>query len=186
MDSGFLRQAWEWAQSDGAANLSNVVMGLAVVFAVLDYRREQQRERLEEQEKREMAAEALLVEAKKLDLMLMEMYFDVLDDFKDPKVRDHISDLKPEDADTQKISYTKLIMIFAKAFDELHDKEHAKVKSLWHMWQDEIDDWMEKPNFRKALDELLVGESEEFDKFMRHKRDNIPMIAVSGVVHPAP
>ncbi len=67
-----------------------------------------------------------------------------------------------------------LVSIFERAYILVYEDHMDKqTKRLWSSWEDYIREWCQRPDFRKALPDLLEGEDPDF-------RKHIERIARSG------
>jgi hypothetical protein len=174
MDMGsFLSAAWQWATSEQASNFWQNVMGLAIIFVVLEYAHERRRNRIEQDENQQAALEALKAKRDEIDDNLLALYFKVLDDFiEHPELDEHDAPLDSlQKVKQQRRIYEKVILLFATAFGRLYNENTPEMRESWQSWEDEINDWIALNNFRNALDELLVGETDSFIAYMEGKKN---------------
>jgi hypothetical protein len=177
MDAGILSAIWEFASSDKASNLANLVMGSAVLLAYHEY----MSGRAEKQKTHE---EDLRIKREEIDSALVEQYIAVLDDFiEHPELDSHDKPLDTQQAQQQKRIYQKLIILFSTAFRRLHGEDDPGLKKQWISWEDDISDWVSLPNFRSAFEDLVTGETEEFIAYMREKMNTPLIIADPNTTH---
>jgi hypothetical protein len=69
-----------------------------------------------------------------------------------------------------------LISLFERAYLLVYEENMDKqTRRMWQSWEDYILEWLRRPDFRAALDELLEGEDEEFTDYIRSLvRDKLP------------
>lgn len=174
MDMGsFLSAAWQWATSEQASNFWQNIMGLSVLFIVLEYAHERRRNRIEQDENQQAALDALKAKLQEIDDDLRAQYIGVLDDFiEHPELDNHDMPLdNPQQAKQQKRVYEKAILLFATAFGRLYEEKTPELRESWQSWEDEIDDWIALNNFREAFNTLLAGETESFIAYMERKKN---------------
>jgi hypothetical protein len=136
--------------------LSYVVTVLGLPAAIFLYFRDNERERLAEQQE--------------IDGQLKEEYNDILDNLiEHPELDHHDAPLKGEQALQQARIYQKLIGCFETSFIRLYDRPERELQRMWYSWQDIIDEWLRQPNFAQELPKLLVGEDENFAIYMKQR-----------------
>jgi hypothetical protein len=60
-----------------------------------------------------------------------------------------------------------LVSIFERAYLLVYDeKMNKQARRLWSSWEDYMREWCRRPDFRKALPELLEGEDPEFRAYI--------------------
>lgn len=71
-----------------------------------------------------------------------------------------------------------LISLFERAYLLVYEENMDKqTRRMWKSWEDYILEWLRRPDFRAALDELLEGEDEEFTDYIRSLvRDKLPAL----------
>jgi hypothetical protein len=66
------------------------------------------------------------------------------------------------------IVFSMLVALFERAYLLLYEKRMSKKqKRLWQSWEDYMSEWCEREDFRTALPDLLFGEDDEFQKYIR-------------------
>jgi len=62
-----------------------------------------------------------------------------------------------------------LISLFERAYLLVYEPEMDKqTRRMWQSWEDYMREWVRRADFRGALPDLLEGEDEEFQAYMRH------------------
>ncbi len=144
----------EWPLLQWFELLSYVATIIGVPVAIWAFMREEEKERLSEQEE--------------IYDKLMGHYDDILSRlFEHPDLDQHDKPL--EDAELrrqQKILYEMLINLFERAFILLYGEKEIAYRRMWNSWEDYIRHWTAKPNYREALPELVLGEDLEFVAYM--------------------
>lgn len=99
---------------------------------------------------------------------LMEHYSNIQDKlFEYPEIDQHDTEIiDPEAARRQKIVYEMLISLFERAFILLYGETDPAYKRMWNSWNDYIEMWAKRPNFRAALPNMMLGEDQKFTTFM--------------------
>ncbi len=187
-----LREAWKWAVNSEQADMWQMLMALTALvatpfagFIALEYFQGRRKDREEALEKRHADEEALQVKRDEIDGDLLELYIGVLDDFiRYPELYDAEGPLTGTDAIRQKLIYEKLNIVFATAFRRLYGEKDPLLEEKWFEWEDLIGEWVAKPNFRRALPDLMDQEAEAFIKYMERKLKEIPEL--SGQIFPPP
>ena len=77
--------------------------------------------------------------------------------------------LDEEQLERKRIIFTMLVSLFERAYLLLYeDNMAAKQQRRWSSWEDYLQEWCMRPDFRQALPDLLGGEDPEFvDYLMR-------------------
>jgi len=76
--------------------------------------------------------------------------------------------LTPEQGERKKIILELLMSLFERAFILVYeDAMNAQQKRLWASWEDYIDFWCRRPDFRAASPTLLQGEDPDFGRYIR-------------------
>jgi hypothetical protein len=75
----------------------------------------------------------------------------------------HAADLDPDQRERKLIIFNMLVSLFERAYLVLYEDSMApKQARRWRSWEDYMREWCARPDFRKALPELLRGEDPEF------------------------
>lgn len=83
--------------------------------------------------------------------------------FEYPELDTHNSpSADPETQRRQYILYEMLISLFERSFILLEDEKDPAYQRMWNSWVDYIETWLAKPNFCKALPQLMKGEDPDF------------------------
>jgi len=78
--------------------------------------------------------------------------------------------LTPEQREKQFIIFDLLVSFFERAYILIYDEDmDKKTRRMWSTWEDFIEEWLERDDFRQAVPELLKGEDPDFGVFMRAK-----------------
>jgi hypothetical protein len=68
-----------------------------------------------------------------------------------------------------------LVSIFERAYILVYEKHMDKqTKRLWSSWEDYMREWCLRPDFRKALPELLEGEDPDFQRHIERIAQSSP------------
>lgn len=140
--------------------LSYVVTVVGLPFAILVFWLEQRKERKVEQEE--------------LFVKLLDEYTDfsklLIDNADLRLISGNKTDLTPEQEEKKLVIYDLLVSFFERAFIliyETHMNKHEE--RMWRTWEDYIDFWLKKNDFRKIVPELLSGEDPDFIEYMNKK-----------------
>ncbi|MES3040116.1 MAG: hypothetical protein V4730_03045 [Pseudomonadota bacterium] len=77
------------------------------------------------------------------------------------------TDLSEEQRERKRIIFTMLVSLFERAYLLLYEDDMAaKQQRRWSSWQDYLQEWCLRPDFREALPELLRGEDPEFVTYL--------------------
>jgi hypothetical protein len=80
--------------------------------------------------------------------------------------------LTPVQREKQFIIFDLLVSFFERAYILIYDDDmDKKTRRMWSTWEDFIDEWLRREDFRQAVPELLRGEDPDFGAFMRRKID---------------
>ena len=75
--------------------------------------------------------------------------------------------LSEEQQERKGIIFQMLVSLFEKAFIILYAEDMGRdARRRWLSWEDDIREWCRKEDFRSALPGLLVGEDDEFSKYI--------------------
>ena len=78
--------------------------------------------------------------------------------------------LTPEQREKQFIIFDLLVSFFERAYILIYEEEmDKKTRRMWSTWEDFIEEWLERDDFRQAVPALLKGEDPDFGVFMRAK-----------------
>ena len=81
-------------------------------------------------------------------------------------------DLTAEQQERTRAIFGLLIALFERAFLLLYEKElKGKQARRWRSWEDFMQEWCERDDFREAMPELLHGEDPEFAAYMQKLAD---------------
>ena len=142
--------------------LSYIVTVVALPFAIVVFWLEQKKERGNEQE---------------------ELFVKLLDEYNElAKILIDNSDLclltgkkskdafTPEQEEKKFVIYDLLVSFFERAFILIYETNMNKLETrMWQTWEDYIDFWLKKEDFRKVVPELLSGEDPDFVDYMNKK-----------------
>ena len=148
--------------------LSFIVTVIGLPFAIAVFWIEQRKERQNEREE--------------IFIKLLDEYNEfvkVLIDNADLRLmtrRNEPITLTPEQEEKRYIIFDLLVAFFERAYmliyDDKMDKQTAR---MWSTWEDFIDSWLKRDDFRAVLPELLVGEDPDFSTFMQRKLERLPV-----------
>ncbi len=66
------------------------------------------------------------------------------------------------------IIFSMLVSLFERAYLLLYEKRMStKQKRLWLSWEDYMREWCQRADFRAALPDLLFGEDDDFQRYVR-------------------
>lgn len=139
---------------------SYVVTVIGLPLAIFVFLRDARRERQNEEEEvyltlAEAYAQFCTVLLKNADLQL---------------VTGGKHELTPEQHERKTIIYEMLIGIFERAYILIYESDLDPQDSrLWATWNDYIEEWLARPDFRAMLPDLLAGEDPEFVAYMQNK-----------------
>lgn len=78
--------------------------------------------------------------------------------------------LSAEQEERKKILFDILISLFERAYILVYEEDmNDQTKRLWASWEDYIDFWCKRNDFRSALPELLQGEDPDFGAYIRSR-----------------
>jgi len=139
--------------------LSYVVTVVALPFAIIIFVIEQRKERRNEEEEiyqrlSDEYREFLKLVLDNADLQLLR--------------RDGTrQDLTPEQTERRFAVFGILVSLFERAYLLVYEEKMDKqTRRLWRSWEDYIREWLQRPDFREALPELLHGEDEDFRRYI--------------------
>lgn len=86
----------------------------------------------------------------------------------------HTPDLGPEQEERMQAIFAMLIALFERAFLLLYDKT-LKGKELrrWRSWEDFMQEWCEREDFRSSLPDLIRGEDPEFAAYIKRLAEKV-------------
>ncbi len=144
--------------------LSYVVTVVGLPFAIFVFLWERRRERLaEEEELHQSLAETY---ADFLKLVLSNSDLQLL------RRRPGQSELDDEQKERRHALFGILISIFERAYVMVFETHmNRQRRRLWQTWDDYIQEWCVRDDFRTALPELLRGEDPEFADYMRRSAE---------------
>jgi hypothetical protein len=132
-----------------------LVETFALPFAIVVYVVERRKERLAEEEE--------------LNQRLSDGYIGflklVLDNADLQLLRRHapLRELTEEQEERKFALFGILVSIFERAYILVYEERMSRqTRRLWSSWEDYMVEWCRRPDFRKALPELLEGEDPEF------------------------
>lgn len=139
---------------------SYVVTVVGLPFAIVVYALEQRKERQNEDEELFQRLSDEYAEFSKLlldnaDLRLMSGDL-------------HDKDLSDEQLERKKIIFDLLVSLFERAYLLVYEEKMSKqTQRLWATWEDYIQFWCKRADFRITLHELLKGEDPDFVNYMK-------------------
>ena len=75
--------------------------------------------------------------------------------------------LSEEQLERKRIIFTMLVSLFERAYLLLYEDDMAaKQQRRWSSWEDYLQEWCLRPDFREALPDLLRGEDPEFVAYL--------------------
>lgn len=82
--------------------------------------------------------------------------------------------LTPEQTERRLAIFGILVSLFERAYLLVYEERMDKqARRLWQSWEDYMREWLQRPDFRSALPELLGGEDPEFTAYIRKLADSI-------------
>jgi hypothetical protein len=139
--------------------LANVVTVIGLPFAVIVFLIQQHKQRENEEEAvyellSEHYQEFLKVGLENSDLQL----------FSDQQT----PDLSDEQQQRMVIIFSMLVALFERAYLLLFEKRMSKKqRRLWQSWEDYMREWCAREDFKALLPQLLYGEDDDFQKYIR-------------------
>jgi hypothetical protein len=86
-----------------------------------------------------------------------------------------IRELSEEQKERRFALFGILVSIFERAYILVYEERMDKqTKRLWSSWEDYMREWCQRPDFRKALPELLEGEDPDFRKHIEQVARGAP------------
>ncbi len=142
---------------------SYIMTVIGLPFAILVFMWEQRKERANEQEEifSDIADEytefsKILIENADLRLLSGQGASD-----------EQLSDIQRE---KKLVIFDMLISMLERAYILIYEDDMDKQTArMWATWEDYIDFWLKRDDFRRALPELLLGEDPDFGEYMRRK-----------------
>lgn len=149
--------AEHWSLLEWFEFLSYVATVVGIPLAIIVFLHEERKERQAEQEE--------------IYDKLMEHYKAILDKFLEhPELDSHETLLgDPRMKRQQMILYEMLVSLFERSFILLYGEHDKAYQRMWYSWEDYINEWIARPNFRNALPQLMRGEDEDFVHYMEKK-----------------
>ncbi len=142
--------------------LSYIVTVVALPFAILVFWLEQRKERAIEQE--ELFVK-LLDEYNEFAKILIDNADLCLLTSSKP-----VSSYTPEQEEKKLVIYDLLVSFFERAYILIYEDNMSRQEArMWRTWEDYIDFWLKKDDFRNCLPELLSGEDPDFIGYMQKK-----------------
>ncbi|HEY8963885.1 MAG TPA: hypothetical protein VIN59_05405 [Alphaproteobacteria bacterium] len=144
--------------SESFTNMSTVIANLSLILgiplSIYAFAREQRKERQNEQEE--------------IYDKLMEHYAGIQDMlFSHPEIDQHLVALDDAEAlRRQRIVYEMLVSLFERAYILLADEKDPRYQRMWNSWLDYINYWLNRPNFKAALPDMMLGEDPHFVRFI--------------------
>ncbi len=121
-------------------------------------------------------------------LMLSEAYTDFLKlvmQNPDLKLRSqcNISDFNEEQRERVQVMFEILISLFERAYLLAYDVDmDSKQQRRWASWDDYMQEWCERDDFRAMLPRLLQGEDPDFSAYIRQLADQFEQKSTSKIV----
>jgi hypothetical protein len=90
------------------------------------------------------------------------------------------SDLSPEQKERKTIIFDMLVALFERAYILVYEeKMDRQTRRLWATWEDYIQVWCRRSDFRAALPGLLVGEDPDFSTYIKQAAGLTPAAATT-------
>ena len=150
----------EWAKILDLSSKAATIIGVAgVIIAYLKYRKEREYGTYDSLDNKYMEYQGLC---------LQYPYLDVFD------VRDETSIKNPQKSDSEiakeeLILFTMLFSIFERAYLLYKDKSGKLRKLQWTGWEEYIESYCKRPNFRKAWEKSGKTFDKKFQAYMKTK-----------------
>jgi hypothetical protein len=130
--------------------LSYLATVIGIPMAIIIFLHQEKKERQNEQEE--------------IYDQLMGHYADIQEKlFEYPELDMHGEESSdPETQRRQYILYEMLISLFERSFILLENEKEPEYQRMWNSWVDYIQTWLNKPNFVRALPQLVKGEDPDF------------------------
>jgi hypothetical protein len=147
--------------------LSNVVTVFGFPLAIFIFIHEQNEERLNEEDE--------------VYQLLSDNYQDFLHTVLDNSdlhlvTKESTKNLSVEQKERMFIIFSMLISLFERAYLLLYKPRLSKIqRRRWSSWNDYMEEWCRREDFRNELPELLKGEDPEFVEYMNRlfKQNNV-------------
>lgn len=147
--------------------LSYVVTVVGLPFAIFVFLWERRRERLAEEEALHQQLSETYAEF--LELVLGNADLGLL------RSRPGALELDVEQQERRHALFGILISIFERAYVMVFEPDlRGQRRRLWQTWDDYIQEWCARPDFRAALPELLRGEDPDFADYIRRAAAQMP------------
>jgi hypothetical protein len=95
-----------------------------------------------------------------------------------------LKELSEEQRERRLALFGILVSIFERAYILVYEeKMDRQTKRLWSSWEDYMREWCLRPDFRKALPELLEGEDPEFRQYIEKVAEESSLEARSKLAY---
>lgn len=132
------------------------VIGLPLAIAVFLYEQRKERENEEEEVYQQLSdnyQDFLKVALENPDLRLFSA--------------EAATALNDDQRERQLIIFTMLTSLFERAYLLLHEDDMSpKQQRRWNSWEDYLQEWCSRPDFRASLPRLLHGEDPDFVRYV--------------------
>lgn len=147
---------FEWAEA-----LSYVVTVFGLPLAILVFMIEQRRERRNEEEEIYQRLSDEYTGFLKLVLANPDLQL-----LRKQAAQEPLTD---EQSERKFALFSILVSLFERAYLLVYESKMDKqTKRLWQSWEDYMREWCRRKDFRDALPELLAGEDEDFQAYIRN------------------
>lgn len=147
---------FEWAEA-----LSYVVTIFGLPLAILVFMIEQRRERRNEEEEIYQRLSDEYTGFLKLVLANPDLQL-----LRKQAAQEPLTD---EQSERKFALFSILVSLFERAYLLVYESKMDKqTKRLWQSWEDYMREWCRRKDFRDALPELLAGEDEDFQAYIRN------------------
>ncbi|HEY9172281.1 MAG TPA: hypothetical protein VI136_08365 [Verrucomicrobiae bacterium] len=147
---------FEWAEA-----LSYVVTIFGLPLAILVFMLEQRRERQNEEEEIYQRLSDEYTGFLKLVLANPDLQL-----LRKQAAQEPLTD---EQSERKFALFSILVSLFERAYLLVYESKMDKqTKRLWQSWEDYMREWCRRKDFRDALPELLAGEDEDFQAYIRN------------------
>lgn len=147
---------FEWAEA-----LSYVVTVFGLPLAILVFMIEQRRERRNEEEEIYQRLSDEYTGFIKLVLANPDLQL-----LRKQAAQEPLTD---EQSERKFALFSILVSLFERAYLLVYESKMDKqTKRLWQSWEDYMREWCRRKDFRDALPELLAGEDEDFQAYIRN------------------
>ena len=134
------------------------VVGLPFAILVFAYERKLEREAEEEEIYQKLSDEYSEIQQLLLQNADLQLF---------SKSQIDESKISQEQAERRLIIFDLLVSLFERAYILVYEKNMSpQQRRLWASWEDYMQHWCKRQDFREALPELLTGEDKDFTEYI--------------------